>query len=330
MSDLLQWTPQGLWCPAGGFHIDPLRAVEKAVITHGHADHARTGHAHYLTPSPGVGILKSRLGTGISVQGLDYGEILRIGEVQLSFHPSGHVLGAGQVRLEHSGEVWVVTGDYKLQDDGISGAFESVRCHTFLTESTFGLPVYRWPDPGQVMRDIEDWWRTNQSEGRASVLYTYSLGKAQRLLAHLDSSIGSIYVHEAVAKMNEAYRDQGIRLPECRKLSARETAPKEGPLVVTPLATEDSNWLSRFGPRSSALVSGWMRVRGTRRRGNHDRGFVMSDHADWPGLLSAVESTGAHRVLVTHGYADTLARFLSTRGLEASVLGGRSRPEEVE
>ena len=319
MSDLLTLTAEGLFCSAGGFYIDPSKKVDRAVITHGHSDHARSGLGNYLCAKPGVGILRRRLGKRINITGQEYGATATINGVQVSFHPAGHVLGSAQVRVEYKGEVWVVTGDYKLEDDGVSGAFESVQCHTFITESTFGLPIYRWRPQAEVAREINAWWRENQEQGKASVIYAYSLGKAQRLQSIVDPSIGPICVYRTIAEMNGAYRDEGVALPPIADETKLQDQPR--PLIIAPASTEDSTWLRQFGPRETAFVSGWMRVRGGRRWGNFDRGFVMSDHVDWPDMLRAIELTGAERVLVTHGYVAPAVHYLREQGIGADALG---------
>lgn len=330
MPDLLTVTREGLFCPVGGFHIDPWKKVDRAVITHGHSDHARSGHGSYLCASSNVGILKTRLGKGIAVTGSAYGERTTINGVTVSFHPAGHVLGSAQARVEHKGEVWVVTGDYKLEDDGISGAFEPVKCNTFITESTFGLPVYRWQPQAEVAAEINDWWRANQKLGRASVLYTYSLGKAQRVQSLLNPEIGPICVHQTVAKLNEAYNAEGIVLPCVSDENELSKEQLSRAIVIAPSSTEDSKWLRRFGTRSTAFVSGWMRIRGSRRRGNFDRGFVMSDHVDWPDMLRAIDLSEADRILVTHGYSAQTVRYLREQGLDAAGLETRFAAEGGE
>jgi len=319
--DLLTITREGLFCPRGGFHIDPWRSVERALITHGHSDHARAGSASYLTAQPGVPILRSRLGDQLRVTGVGYGERVSVNGVNVSFHPAGHVLGSAQIRVESKGEVWVVSGDYKLENDGISGAFEPVSCNVFITECTFGLPIYRWEPQREVIAGIDQWWRTNQEQGRASVIYTYALGKAQRLLNALDPSIGPIFVHAAVEKLITAYEMAGIQFPARANQSGkpdRDLALRS--LVITPPAAADTPWLRKFGPCSTAFASGWMRVRGRRRRDNLGQGFVLSDHADWPGLLDAIESTNAERILLTHGYTAQMERYLKGIGYDAAVL----------
>jgi putative mRNA 3-end processing factor len=320
--DLVIERPEGLYCPAGGFHIDPWRPVERAVITHAHADHARRGHAAYLATAVSEGVLRSRLGA-ISLQTLAYGEAVRIGDVRVSLHPAGHVLGSAQVRVEHRGRVWVASGDYFVSGhtDDVNttcAPFEAVRCECFITESTFGLPIYRWRPQSEVMADINAWWSANAQAGRASLLLGYSFGKAQRLLAGVDASIGPIVVHGAVEPLNQAYREAGVALPETLRLEAgvdRERLRRA--LVVAPPSVLGSPWARRFGDFSDAFASGWMQLRGARRRQGVDRGFVVSDHADWPGLQRAISATGAHRVIVTHGYEAVMVRWLRQQGLQA-------------
>lgn len=317
--DLVIARPEGLYCPPGDFYIDPWRPVERSVITHGHGDHARWGNARYLAAAPGEGILRSRLGQDIDLQTLPYGATLDHHGVKLSFHPAGHVLGSAQVRLEYRGEVWVASGDYKVEADGTCAPFEPVRCHTFITESTFGLPIYRWRPQAEIFAGIDDWWRQNQAEGRASVLFAYSFGKAQRILHGIDDRIGPILVHGAVEPLNRVYREGGIRIPETHYAGDfKKSDPLlRQALVLAPPSAAGSTWMRRFGEYSDGFASGWMMLRGTRRRRGVDRGFVLSDHADWPGLLWAIEQTGAERVMVTHGSVNVLVRYLREQGLDA-------------
>lgn len=323
--DLIITTPRGLYCAAGDFYIDPWRPVERAIITHAHSDHARTGHGHYLANDDGAGVLRARLGE-IDLQTLPYGERIRIGDVDLSFHPAGHVLGASQVRIAHRGEVWVASGDYKVAPDPTCAPFEAVRCDTFITESTFGLPIYRWDEPDVVFGELNRWWAENAAAGRPSVVFCYAFGKAQRLLASIDPSIGPIVCHGAVENLNAVYRESGVALPPTQRVMA-ETGKDRGAagdlsraLIVAPPSAAGSPWLRRFnkhGAYRDAFASGWMRLRGARRRRGVDRGFVLSDHADWPGLLQAIGATGASRVIVTHGHTAPLVRWLSEHGYEA-------------
>ena len=318
---LITPTSRGLYCETGDFYIDPWLPVERAVITHAHGDHARPGSAAYLAAKPGLPVLRTRLGEDAAIEGLAYGEARDIGGVKVSLHPAGHVLGSSQVRIEHGGEVWVVSGDYKLDPDPTCAPFEAVRCHTFITESTFGLPIYRWRTPGEIFADVNAWWRANAAAGRASVLFGYAFGKAQRVLASVDASIGPIVVHGAVDVLNRGYRDCGVRLPETRMVTDFE-AKKDfaGALIVAPPSAQSSPWLKRFGDYSDAFASGWMAIRGARRRRVVDQGFVLSDHADWPSLNRAIESTGAGRVFVTHGHTAPLVQWLTERGLDAHTM----------
>ena len=321
---LLDVTDSGLYCAAGDFFIDPWRRVGRAVITHAHADHARSGCGRYLCAAPGKPVLRTRMGGNAAIDSLRYGETTSINGVTVSLHPAGHVLGSAQVRIEHQGETWVVTGDYKLQADPTCAPFEPVACDVFVTESTFGLPVYRWPDPASVAAEINAWWRTNRDAGRTSVILAYALGKAQRIAALVDPEIGPIVAHGAVMKLVEAYRASGVRLPAIDRVPPRARRVGNGrALVIAPPSVLGSPWLKMFGESSVAVASGWMTVRGVRRRRAVETGFVVSDHADFPGLVAAVEASRARRVLVTHGFADVLARFLRDRGLDAAPLATR-------
>jgi len=318
---LISVTDDGLLCNAGGFYIDPWRPVAKAVITHAHADHARRGNAEYLTAEPGRHVLRTRMGDGAKITTLKFDETLSLNGVKISFHPAGHVLGSGQVRVEHRGEVWVVSGDYKVTADRTCQTFVPQRCHTFVTECTFGLPIYRWIDQQTMFTDMNAWWRRNVEADRVSIVLAYSLGKAQRVLAGVDPSIAPIYCHGAVEKINDAYRKTGVDLPTTTY--AGRGSPQrdwEGALVVAPPSVLGTTWLRKFGKPSTAFASGWMALRGPRRRRSVERGFVLSDHADWDGLLGAIDATGADRILATHGKTGPLVRYLRERGLDADSL----------
>ena len=320
-------TSAGLWCAAGGFHIDPWDPVDRAVITHAHGDHARPGSASYLCAAPSAGLLRRRFGSEARIETLEYGEASTIGDVRVSLHPAGHVLGAAQIRLESAAGVWVVAGDYKRAADPTCAAFEPVHCDTFVTESTFGLPIYRWDRTSDVIADIGAWWHDNADAGRTSVLFCYTIGKAQRLLAELmNVTDRAICVHGMMLGMIEAYREAGVSMlpvkPVIERTGRGRSAASSfaGELVLAPLSARGTPWMRRLGDVSDAFASGLMRVRGVRRQRGFDRGFVLSDHADWPALLSTVEETGAARVFATHGFAEPLARHLSERGLESRVI----------
>jgi putative mRNA 3-end processing factor len=327
-------TDRGLYCPAGEFFIDPWQPVDRAIITHGHSDHARPGSKRYLAANPGLEVLRHRLAIdegGATIEGLAYGQRVRLNDVIVSLHPAGHLLGSAQVRLERDGETWVVSGDYKLHRDPTCDAFEPIACDTFITECTFGLPIYRWPAPEVVFDEIHSWWRENQQLDRTSIIFAYALGKAQRLLAGLDESIGPILAHGAIARFNEVYERAGVRLPAWKRAEPETIRAHRGrAMVIAPPSAISSPWLRRFGELSTAFASGWMLVRGTRRRSNVDRGFALSDHIDWPGLLESIEATGARAIGVTHGNTDVVARHLAERGYHATVYATQfsSRGEE--
>jgi putative mRNA 3-end processing factor len=322
---LLRLTDQGLYCVAGDFHVDPWRPVGRAVVTHAHGDHALPGSASYLGAAEGERLLRTRLGPDARIRTVGYGERVDMNGVKVSLHPAGHILGSAQVRIEHRGEVWVVSGDYKAEADPTCTPFEPVRCNTFVTESTFGLPIYRWPPQDEVLDSIGSWWRSNREAGRASVIFAYALGKAQRVLAGLTGrEEGPILTHGAVERLNDAYRESGVELPvTMRATSTSEKADATGALVIAPPSAAGSTWIRRFGRTSTAFASGWMAVRGTRRRRGVDRGFVLSDHVDWPALLGAVSATGAERVWVTHGYREPVVRWFRERGLETVAVASR-------
>ena len=324
-------TENGLYCPAGDFYIDPWRAVDTAVITHAHSDHARYGSKKYICAKQSEGILRYRLGEDFTADTMAYGEVVKLGDVEVSLHPAGHILGSAQVRVSYQGEVWVASGDYKREPDSTCAPFEPIECDTFITESTFGLPIYSWQSDSEVFAEINQWWRKNAEDGKASLILGYSLGKAQRILRGIDSSIGPIYTHGAIEALNEIYRASGISLPDTQRVPLiKGTKSYAGALIVAPPAVQGSAWVKRFGTVSIAFASGWMRIRGMRRRHAVDRGFVLSDHADWPSLLRTIKETGAKRVLVTHGYSDVLVRYLREIGVDANTMETQYQGESEE
>jgi putative mRNA 3-end processing factor len=315
---LLEFTADGIYCPRADVHLDPWRPVKKALITHGHSDHARWGHQRYLCTTSAAPVIRHRLNLGNNLETVGFAEKLLINGVEFSFHPAGHIPGSAQIRVESKGEVWVFSGDYKLEPDGISEPFEPVKCNTFITESTFGLPVYNWKPQREVFDDINDWWRRNQEVGKVSVIAGYALGKSQRILRNVDPGIGRIFVHGAIRSVTALFSSVSSGLPETTYVSPEmKKKDFEGGLVVCPPSALGTPWLRRFDPYSLGIASGWMGLRGARRRRGADRGFVLSDHADWPALNQAVRETGASRVYVTHGYAGIFAKWLNTLGLEA-------------
>ena len=333
MPDLLEFRPQGIYCPPADVFIDPWRKVDKALITHAHADHARWGQRHYIAQAENALVLRERLGKDISLQTVAYGETVLINGVKFSWHPAGHIPGSAQIRVEHRGEVWVASGDYKVEDDGLSPAFEPVPCHTFISECTFGMPVYRWEPQSVRYAEINHWWAQQAASGKNCLLFGYSLGKAQRLLNGLDPSIGPIFVHPAIAQMNAALEAVGYRLPATLPLSAyNKKVHGIGVMVMAPPGAGGGTWEKKFEPYSDASASGWVQVRGNRRWQSLDRGFVMSDHADYPGLLQAIKACGAERVVCTHGFTALFSRQLREMGWNAreehTLFSGESEQSE--
>lgn len=325
---LITVTSRGLYCPAGDFYIDPWQPVQTAVITHAHGDHLRHGSARYILARPGAAIASHRLGSA-DIAALDYDARVAIGTTTVSLHPAGHILGSAQVRIEHQGRTWVVSGDYKRQPDPTCTPFEPVECDVFISEATFALPVYRWPSTPEVAQEIARWWLANRERGIASVLFCYALGKAQRVLAELRAFTGeTVYTHGAVEALTAIYRSAGVQMLPTLSATTERKTDYRGALILAPPSAAGTPWMRRFGEHSSGFCSGWMRVRGDRRRHGYDRGFVISDHADWPALLDTCLASRAKRILLTHGYSDALARFLNERGVEAGALATAFGAEE--
>jgi putative mRNA 3-end processing factor len=329
MTELVKVTPCGLYCPPGDFYIDPWKPVERAVITHAHGDHLRAGSRQYHVAAPGEQIARQRLPAEALLTVHPYGDEFLLGATKLRLYPAGHILGSSQVRIEHSGTVWVVSGDYKRAPDPTCEPFLPLACEVFISEATFGLPIYRWDEPAEVVREIFEWWQLNRSEGVASVLFVYALGKAQRVLAELLAFTSEpVHVHGAVASLNELYRERGIAMLPTLPATAERGKDYAGALILAPPSAAGSPWPRRFGDYRSGFCSGWMRVRGDRRRRGYDRGFVLSDHADWPALLQTFRETGARRILLTHGRTDTLSRYLREQGIDGAALATQFGAEE--
>ena len=317
---LLQFTEKGIYCKQAKVYIDPWKPVDYAIITHAHADHSRWGNKFYLSHHLSKPIIQHRLGQDISIESMEYGERRTINGVGFSFHPAGHIIGSSQVRVEYKGEVWVASGDYKLENDGFCTPFEPVKCDVFITECTFGLPVFKWKPQEQVFAEMNTWWQKNKFEGKATVLAGYSLGKAQRILQGLDPSIGKIYTHGAIEKTNEIIRNMGVKLNETIYVESEiKKKDFEGSLIIAPPGALGTSWQKKFPAYEVGMASGWMNVRGTRRRQSLDRGFVLSDHADWDGLNSAVKATDCEKVIVTHGYTNIFSKWLNDKGIETQV-----------
>ena len=319
---VLHYLNQGLYCPAADAWIDPPCPVKRAIITHAHADHARPGCGEYWACDQSETILKQRLGRDNKIHSINYGEEFRLGQAKLSLHSAGHVLGSAQVRIEVGDEVWLVTGDYKRCHDPSCEPFESVKCDVLITESTFGLPIYRWKSGKQVAREIYEWWRTETEH--PSLLFCYAFGKAQRVLAELKSLgiMEEVLLHGAVETITGHYREAGVDMVPTRPVSEIERKdPLKGRLIIAPPSAYKSPWMKRFKEPQTAFASGWMAVRGARRRRGYERGFVLSDHADWTGLIMTIKQSEAKTIYITHGQEDILARYLTeVEGLNAFPL----------
>jgi putative mRNA 3-end processing factor len=326
---LLVHTGLGLYCPKADVYLDPWKPVKKAILSHGHADHARWGSSSYLCTPSAAPVIKYRLGD-INLETLPFGEEKLINGVSFSFHPAGHILGSAQIKVSYKGEIVVFSGDYKTANDGFSEAFEPVKCHTFITESTFGLPVYHWQDQKWVFNEMEEWCKNNRNNHHLSILYGYSLGKAQRILQGLPESVGPIFTHSTIEAVLNVMRNQGVSLKNTIPVNEHITrADLLSGVIIAPPAVQNSNWLKKFEPIRNGLVSGWMALRGARRRRNADKGFVLSDHADWEGLNEAINLTGAENIFVTHGYTDILSKWLIDKGLNAYPLETNFEGDEV-
>ena len=329
MADVLTFTDRGIYCPAGDFYIDPWQPVDRALITHGHSDHARWGMNHYLATAAAAPVMRHRLGD-VSLDTINYAETRQIGGATVSFHPAGHVPGSAQIKVTVKGETWVASGDYKTVADGLSEPFEPVRCHAFITECTFGLPIFKWTPEDILTTQINEWWAANNAAGKTSVLGAYALGKAQRLLTTVDADIGPILTHGAIENTNDILRGQGITLPDTIRVTA-DTNVKDyaGALVLATPSAMAGSWMKKFGPTSTAFASGWMALRGVRRRRGADRGFIVSDHADWDGLNAAIKATGAEKIFATHGYTDAFHKWLREEGYDAHVVSTEYNGEDT-
>ncbi len=328
---LLEFTDKGICCPQADVWLDPWKPVKRALITHGHSDHARWGNESYLCTDKAAPVIRYRLQDQGTIESVPFGKQVTINGVNFSFHPAGHIPGSAQIRVEYKGEVWVFSGDYKLQPDNLAEPFEPLKCNVFITESTFGLPVYQWKSQASVFDDINAWWRKNQQDGKVSIIAGYTLGKSQRILRNLDTSIGKIFTHGALDNINRIMMAQGIDLPETHRVTPElDKKTFEGSMIICPPSATGSPWMNRFLPYSLGIASGWMTLRGARRRRGADRGFVLSDHADWNELNTAIRETGAEKVFVTHGYSEIFAQWLNENGYDAKEVKTQYEGELAE
>jgi putative mRNA 3-end processing factor len=330
---LLEFNNYGIYCATGDFYIDPWRPVKYAVITHAHSDHAKFGHQNYLAHHLSREILYHRLGQ-INLETMDYGVSKTINGVEVTFFPAGHIPGSAQIRVIYKGEIWVVSGDYKTEDDGLCAPFEPVKCHSFISECTFGMPVYKWEPQSEIFKGINEWWLQNQAEGKTSVLAGYSLGKAQRILQNLDLNIGKVYTHGVIQNSNDALIRNGIELQPTTKITAETTKSElAGNMIICPPSAVGTPWMQKITPFSLGYCSGWMAIRGAKKRRAVDRGFILSDHADWDGLISAIKATDCETVYLTHGFTASFSRYLQEIGYdarEAKTLYGNEEEVEME
>ena len=327
---LVDFTSNGLYCSAGDFYIDPWKPVHKAIITHAHSDHARWGSDRYLCHTASLPLLKLRLGD-VPIDAIQWNEAIHINGVKVSLHPAGHIIGSSQIRIEYNNEVWVVSGDYKTEDDGNSGGFEPVKCNVFITESTFGLPIYKWKSQQEIFENIREWIMGNKETGKTSVLIAYSLGKAQRVMQCIKDMGLKIFLHGAVWNVHQTLLEARYDLPNAERVTPE--TPKEdhrGQIVIAPPSADGTPWMKKFSPYSVGVCSGWMQVRGNVRRRNADAGFALSDHADWSGLLNIVKATGAEKVFVTHGFQAAFSRYLNDNGIVAAEVKTEYGGEEEE
>lgn len=316
---LIKFTDKGLYCSYADCYIDPWRPVNKAIITHAHSDHARWGNQYYLCHHHTKPLLQLRLGDN-NYQSVEWNEPVFINGVKISLYPAGHIIGSSQIRIEYKGEVWVVSGDYKTENDGLSGIFEPLSCHTFVTESTFGLPIYKWKKQQEIFTDIKNWVAFNKAQGKTSILIAYSLGKAQRIMQPLAETGLPVFAHGAVYQVHQTLMNSGWNLPVLQRVDAGSYELVKGNIVIAPPSAESTPWMKKFHPYSVGICSGWMQVRGSTRWRNADAGFALSDHADWNGLLQTIKATGAQQVYTTHGFQSAFSRYLNEEGINAAEV----------
>jgi putative mRNA 3-end processing factor len=330
--ELLAPTAAGLCCKPGGFHIDPVRPVERALITHAHSDHARPGHGAVLATQETLDMMRLRYGDNFAgrIQAVRYGESLQLGGVNLSFHPAGHVLGSAQIAVTCDDLRIVASGDYKDAPDPTCEPFEVVPCDVFITEATFGLPVFRHPNAAHEVRKLLDSVRLFPE--RAHLVGAYSLGKAQRVIALLRAAgyDAPIYLHGAMEPITRYYESRGIVLGDLRLVKDMRKADLAGTVTLAPPSATSDLWTRRFPDPITAFASGWMRIRARARQRGVELPLVISDHADWDGLTATIKATGAGEVWVTHGEEEALVHWCQMQGLVARPLALVGYGEEDE
>lgn len=326
LDTIIRFTKHGIYCPAGDFWIDPSIKAETAIITHAHSDHARRGHGKYICHIHTGSLLKLFFGEKTVVLGLNYKEEMHINGVKVTLFPAGHVLGSAQVLLEYNDVRVVVAGDYKVANDKVTPAFEPVQCDVFVTESTFGKPKYIWQKQEEIFAQIHQWWKGNQEKGVTSILVAYSLGKAQRILANLDYSIGKVLVSKQISEINGVYTKHDLRIPQLENYENTERTSLEEVLIVTAAAGLKHKTIERLKKKDIAQVSGWVLdnwiVQST--------GFALSDHADWPGLLCAIEQSKARRIYVQHGFTSYFTKYLKNHSIDAFDVQKCATRDQIE
>lgn len=319
IAPLLISTQGGIYCQRADVYIDPSRSCKEAIITHAHSDHARGGMDLYHATVQTADLMRSRISSNLNIQEYVYGGGFVKNEVKFSFHCAGHVLGSAQIRVEYQNEVWVVTGDYKIEDDGVSGAYEQLQADHFITESTFALPVFKWEKQSDVFKKMNNWWSCNAKENIFSIIYAYSLGKAQRVLSGLSAEIGEIYVHPSVHKINKIYEKHGVVFPKTTSITGQKSLSQQG-LLISPMGITKTENISQIKKYEEAFASGWMMFKGIKNRRSFDMGFALSDHVDWDDLNRAVLESKASCVYPVHGYTKIYSRYLNEKGIKTGDL----------
>lgn len=322
---LLTYTTKGLYCPIADVYIDPHKSVTRAIITHGHSDHAIMGHRYYLcTPMTGS-IIKFRLGSFIQVQTIPFGESIYINQVRFSFHPAGHIPGSAQIRVEYKGEVWVVTGDYKTEVDQVSGTFELIQCNTFITETTFALPIYQWKPQSIIIEEVLSWYQDNLVNGKTSVILAYALGKSQRIIEFIPKDI-PVYTHGTVDNTNDVIRAAGLNMRPSIKVSSRINKKDiQKGITIAPSSVLNTPWMRALQSPVTATASGWMTLNNNRKKQAADYGFALSDHVDWNALNEVVFACGAEKIWLTHGYTHDYSRWLESKGKSTYCIEGGNK-----
>lgn len=319
---LVEFTSKGMYCPAADVYIDPHNAVNKAIVTHAHSDHARPGHKSYICPDGSLALIKLRLGRHIQAASYPFGQKFYINGVEFTFFSAGHVVGSAQLRIVYKGETWVVSGDYKRALDGLTDPFEPVRCHCFITESTFGLPLYRWESQAEITRQMQQWWQDNKDHQKPSLVSAYALGKAQRILHMLaNDPIGPVYAHSTILKTNEVIQKLGYPLPNVKPIPAKWKENEWAGALILSASLSTGPWAGRISPWQKAEASGWMALKKFRDR-HGGASFVLSDHADWDDLIATIKDTGAQKIYTMHGYDKALAQWLQSQGYDAAAVSG--------